>query len=588
MLRESERVGIRSIPRSDDPAVAGVLRRHSLSRTLGFMLPHAIITFRSSRRTAVRVARDVRGAGNLKATDPQLERAEVEAVLASEMFKRARSQHQLLSYVCQKYFAGEGPNIKEYDIAVEALGRAADFDPNADTIVRVEASRLRKRLREYYAAEGADHPIQLLLSNTGYAPQFVSRKATGGQPPGPETAGGAEPGTLPPGDAARSERAQGGTRKLLLSALVGVLAVAILLLVFIFRSAEPARRAGNAAEGRQALAGRPSGAGVSAEGAVRILCGYTSFPFVDSLGRMWSPDRYYKGGEAEEWLDDVVGVNDPTIYRTVREGARFQYDIPLKPGVYELHLLFVEKELGKPDMPNYGEGSRIFDLFVNGVRLLTHIDIFADARGANIPADRVVKDISPDKDGFLHLVFSSKNYYWPCVSGIEILPGIPGRMRPVRIAAAGPSYYDRSGQLWGADRYFKGGRPLKKVVPIQGTQDPELYSNQRWGSFTYSIPVVRGDKYRLTLKFAETFYGPSSWAKGGVGSRLFDVYSNGVALLRDFDIYKAAGGENRTADQVFHGLIPNWQGRLVLSFVPSNDNYAAVSAIEVVDEGNWK
>ena len=284
--------------------------------------------------------------------------------------------------------------------------------------------------------------------------------------------------------------------------------------------------------------------------------------------------------------EDVAGVNDPTIYHTIRIGSRFQYDIPLKPGIYELHLLFAEKIFGKPDMANTGEGSRIFDVFVNGIRLLDEIDIFSDAGGPDIPADRVLRDISPDKDGFLHLVFSS-NRYWACVSGIEILPGIPGRMRPVRIAAAGPSYYDRAGQFWGEDRYFRGGRPLRKVVDMQGTRDPELYSNQRWGHFTYSIPVVAGDKYRLTLKFAETFYGPSSWAKGGVGSRLFEVYSNGVALLRDFDIYKAAGGENRTADQVFHGLIPNRQGRLVLTFAPGND-YATVNAIEVVDEGNWK
>ena len=110
---------------------------------------------------------------------------------------------------------------------------------------------------------------------------------------------------------------------------------------------------------------------------------------------------------------------------------------------------------------------------------------------------------------------------------------------------------------------------MRKVAAIQGTRDPELYSNQRWGNFTYSIPVVEGDKYRLTLKFAETFYGPGSWAKGGVGSRLFDVYCNGVALLRDFDIYKEAGGENQAANQVFHGLVPNRQGRLMLSFAPA-------------------
>ncbi len=71
-------------------------------------------------------------------------------------------------------------------------------------------------------------------------------------------------------------------------------------------------------------------------------------------------------------------------------------------------------------------------------------------------------------------------------------------------------------------------------------------------TFACPIQVVPGDKYQLTLKFAETFF--------------FDVYSNGVALLRDFDIYKEGSGENRAADQLFHDLIPNRQGRLILSF----------------------
>ncbi len=105
------------------------------------------------------------------------ERAEMRAVLASEMFRRAPNISRILTYVCQQYFAGDAAKIKEYNIAVDALGRGPDFDPNEDTIVRVEASRLRKRLREYYATEGAGSAVRLQLPKSGYVPQFVPRQA---------------------------------------------------------------------------------------------------------------------------------------------------------------------------------------------------------------------------------------------------------------------------------------------------------------------------------------------------------------------------------------------------------------------------
>jgi hypothetical protein len=67
-----------------------------------------------------------------------------------------------------------------------------------------------------------------------------------------------------------------------------------------------------------------------------------------------------------------------------------------------------------------------------------------------------------------------------------------------------------------------------------------------------------------------------------LGSREFDVFCNGIALLRDFDIYKEAGG-GHVLLKTFHGLKPNAQGKFVLSFVPVR-NYATVDAIEVADE----
>ncbi|MGA8596647.1 MAG: hypothetical protein WB676_18205, partial [Bryobacteraceae bacterium] len=62
----------------------------------------------------------------------------------------------------------------------------------------------------------------------------------------------------------------------------------------------------------------------------------------------------------------------------------------------------------------------------------------------------------------------------------------------------------------------------------------------------------------------------------------FNVFANGTALLRGFDIAKEAGGANRAIEKTFDDLEPNAQGELVLEFVPIL-NYACVNAIEVTE-----
>jgi hypothetical protein len=343
------------------------------------------------------------------------------------------------------------------------------------------------------------------------------------------------------------------------------------------RAAEPGAGASRTAA--------PPGDAAPLEG-VRILAGYTRPRFVDSMGQTWLSDRYYTGGRiADVPADDILGVTDPVPYRTAREGA-FRYDIPLKPGVYELRLLLMETLWGRGNRSLIGERYRLFNVSLNGQRLLSELDVLSDAGLFHLPADRVFKDISPAPDGFLHLEFTPAEWRLQpaLLCGIEIVPGTRGRMRPVRIAAGGPSYWDREGRFWGADRYFVNGRTMliASVVP-QGTTDPELYQNQRFGHFYYSIPVAPQGRYQVTLKFAELFFGKGTLNPDGQGRRIFDVYCNGVALLRDFEILKAAGQSNRAVERVFHGLAPNAQGRLVLSFEPVRD-YAEVQAIEVLDE----
>jgi hypothetical protein len=197
--------------------------------------------------------------------------------------------------------------------------------------------------------------------------------------------------------------------------------------------------------------------------------------------------------------------------------------------------------------------------------------------------------VSPDKDGYLHLRFASATSYRALLNGIEVLPGTAGKMRPVLLLAAFRGRYDRAGQFWTADRYFQGGSILLRT-PAEGTTDPDLFAGERTGNFSYYIPVASG-RYNLTLRFAESSFGLDPIAgvpRSGVdlGSRLFDVYCNGIALLRDFDVLKEAGGRNRAVVRNFRGLKPNSQGKLVLSFVPVTTNATAtIRAIEVVDDG---
>src|SRR5437867_1201504 len=110
-----------------------------------------------------------------KASGHEQERTELQALLSSGVLLRAPNLAQILSYVCEKYFQGQADQIKEYNVAVDALGRPPDFNPKLDAIVRVEAHRLRKRLKQYYEAEGAGHAIEITIPPGQYAPAFVTR-----------------------------------------------------------------------------------------------------------------------------------------------------------------------------------------------------------------------------------------------------------------------------------------------------------------------------------------------------------------------------------------------------------------------------
>jgi adenylate cyclase len=101
-------------------------------------------------------------------------RAELERVLNSTDFAGSERHRRFLSYIVEETLAGRGDRLKAYNIAIEAFNRGPDFDPQQDSIVRIEAGRLRRALDHFYLTEGRDHEIQIVVPKGSYVPQFRS------------------------------------------------------------------------------------------------------------------------------------------------------------------------------------------------------------------------------------------------------------------------------------------------------------------------------------------------------------------------------------------------------------------------------
>ncbi len=108
--------------------------------------------------------------------EPQDIRETLERVLDGAQFKAAPALATFLKYVVEETLDGRGDRLKAYSIAVEALGRAADFDPQSDPIVRIQAGRLRKALALHFNGEGADEAIAIELPSGGYVPRLIRRR----------------------------------------------------------------------------------------------------------------------------------------------------------------------------------------------------------------------------------------------------------------------------------------------------------------------------------------------------------------------------------------------------------------------------
>src|SRR5579862_5651791 len=97
----------------------------------------------------------------------------LDQALNSPLFRNAERQSRFLRFVVDAALQSPPATIKEFDIAIAVYDRRADYDPRTDPIVRVEAARLRARLREYYEITPPD-VVRIDIPKGRYVPQFIS------------------------------------------------------------------------------------------------------------------------------------------------------------------------------------------------------------------------------------------------------------------------------------------------------------------------------------------------------------------------------------------------------------------------------
>jgi len=108
---------------------------------------------------------------------------EIERLTKSHSLHSSESLCRLLRYLAEHSLDHPGVALKEYQIATEVLGRPPGFDPQSDSTVRVQAGRLRVKLTEYYANEGANDPVIVEIPKGSYALTFHLRVGAGSLTP---------------------------------------------------------------------------------------------------------------------------------------------------------------------------------------------------------------------------------------------------------------------------------------------------------------------------------------------------------------------------------------------------------------------
>jgi hypothetical protein len=112
---------------------------------------------------------------NPEATPAIDARVQIERILQSRIFRTSEVLRHLFGYLAEKSLDGTADNLKEYTIALDALGKPPSFDPRQESVVRMHTARLRQKLAEYYRTEGTGDPVIIDIPKGGFRVTFEPR-----------------------------------------------------------------------------------------------------------------------------------------------------------------------------------------------------------------------------------------------------------------------------------------------------------------------------------------------------------------------------------------------------------------------------
>ena len=289
--------------------------------------------------------------------------ASLERILESDGFRNSERLRRFLRVTVEATLAGQGGQLKEYSLGRDAFDRGPDYDPRTDSIVRVEAQRLRRKLREYYETAGILDPVRIALHSGSYVPEFTRAQAASA--PAAETL---DPNTVAvlPFLNLSPEAEQGyfcdGITEDIINALTTVPELKVLGSASMFRLRD------TAFDVREI--GEKLGAGTIVEGSVRRAEGVLriSARLMNSQTRlaMWS-------GAFDRPLGDVFAVKDEiagAIAGTLRVTLGFDPKPPLRDGApsIEAYTLYLKgrQAANRLDLPGYKQA---IDLFGRAISL---------------------------------------------------------------------------------------------------------------------------------------------------------------------------------------------------------------------------
>ncbi|MFD1143562.1 malectin domain-containing carbohydrate-binding protein, partial [Larkinella insperata] len=217
-----------------------------------------------------------------------------------------------------------------------------------------------------------------------------------------------------------------------------------------------------------------------------------------------------------------------------------------------------------------GAGQRVFSANLEGGAVeLANYDILGEVGSMRA----VVKTFEVGvEDGVLNIDFTASANQ-PKVSAIEVFGPTA---ESVRINAGGPTFLASGSRQFAADAYVTGGSTTTVGnVPIDNTTDDALYQTERYGNFSYNVPVNNGS-YNVILHFAETY----AKVINGTTSRKFHVDIEGQRKLTDYDILARAGGAWKAVQETVEATVSD--GILTIAFSPGASQNPKVCAIEIV------